>query len=180
MQRFRAMSTELYVHICEKFPWVSITPTVHKLLGHSWELISENDGHGLGNLDESGLEACNKLIWKFRTSLAWKTSQIDNLTDVLRRLWVNTDPIINLERQKTLSFCKLCSARGHSTRYCIAKKDITDDDLIKYLTSRMNLLCFLFYFLKDFLNVFTFLERIFISYIFQNAIWYHMCTYVLF
>ena len=55
VQRFRAMSTELYVHICEKFPWVSITPTVHKLLGHSWELISENDGHGLGNLDESGL-----------------------------------------------------------------------------------------------------------------------------
>ena len=135
VQRFRAMSTELYVHICEKFPWVSITPTVHKLLGHSWELISENDGHGLGNLDESGLEACNKLIRKFRTSSARKTSQIDNLTDVLRRLWVNTDPIINLERQKTLSFCKLCSVRGHSTRYCIAKKDITDDDLIKYLTS---------------------------------------------
>ena len=135
VKRYQAVSTELYIFICDNFPWVSITPSVHKLLGHTWELISENDGHGLGNLDESGLEACNKLIRKFRTSLARKSSQMDNLTDVIRRLWVNTDPLINLERQKTLSFCKECNIRGHSTRYCIAKKDITDDALITYLTS---------------------------------------------
>ena len=68
----------------------------------------ENDSHGLANLDESGLEACNKLIRKFRISLARKSSQMDNLTDVLRRLWVNTDTPINIERQKTLPFVKYC------------------------------------------------------------------------
>ena len=42
---------------------MSITPTMHKLLGHTWELIEMNDSNGLGAFDESGLEACNK-SWK--------------------------------------------------------------------------------------------------------------------
>lgn len=44
---------------------------------------------GLGSLDESGLEGCNKLIRRFRTTLARKRSQADNLLDVFSRLWVN-------------------------------------------------------------------------------------------
>ena len=60
--------------------------------------MEENDGHGLGNLDESRLEASNKLIRKFRTLLARKSSQMDNMTDVIHRLWVNTDPLLNLEQ----------------------------------------------------------------------------------
>ena len=63
---------------------------MHKLLGHSWELIMENDGNGLGDLDEIGMECCNKLIRRFGTSLSQKTSQADNITDVLTRLWGNT------------------------------------------------------------------------------------------
>ena len=37
-------------------PWISITPALHKLLAHSWELMLNNKETGLGSLDESGLE----------------------------------------------------------------------------------------------------------------------------
>ena len=78
----------------EECSWISITPTVHKLLGHTWELILENGKQGLGSLDESGLEACNKVLRRFRTTLSRKRSH----ADVLTLLWVNSDPILNVER----------------------------------------------------------------------------------
>ena len=56
---------ELHFLMLKKLPWISIRPTVHKLLGHSWELILQNNEKGLGSLDESGLEGCNKLLRRF-------------------------------------------------------------------------------------------------------------------
>ena len=54
--------------------WLSITPSVHKLLAHySWELIHNNDSFGLGNLDEAGMEGCNKILRSVRKSLSRKT-----------------------------------------------------------------------------------------------------------
>lgn len=86
---------------------------------------------GLGSLDESGLEGCNKLIRRFRTTLARKRSQADNLLDVFSRLWVNSDPLINLERQKVLPYCKSCNVKGHSTRYCkLRGSQSADNDLL--------------------------------------------------
>ena len=102
-------------------PWISITPSVHKVLAHSWELIQYNDGHGLGNLDESGLEACNKILRTIRKTLSRKISQDANLTDTLNRLWLASDPVVNAERLKAKPFCKLCKVRGHHTRYCPEK-----------------------------------------------------------
>ena len=122
IQRYKTVCTELYVLMLEERSWISITPTVHKLLGHTWELILENEKQGLGSSDESDLEACNKVFRRFRTTLSRKRSQADNLTDVLTRLWVNLDPILNVERQKALPFCRECNIKGHSMRYCAAKK----------------------------------------------------------
>ena len=62
-------------------PWISITPSLHKLPGHSWEIIQINEGFGLGSLDESGMEECNKLLRAVRTRLTRKTLQSDNLND---------------------------------------------------------------------------------------------------
>ena len=55
-------------------PWISITPPVHKVLAHSWELIKHNGGHGLGNLDEAGLEGCNKILRCIRKTMSRKKS----------------------------------------------------------------------------------------------------------
>ena len=147
---YKAYCTKLYLMLVNDFPrqfhqhlpgpWISITPTVHKLLGHSWELMQYNDNHGLGSLDESGLEGCNKILRSIRTTLSRKVSQTANLVDTLDRLWVSSDPLLNEERQKTLPFCTFCKERGHSIRYCVQKNVVSgalteEDDLISILTT---------------------------------------------
>ena len=54
---------DTYLLILDSFP--SITPTLHKILAHSGELIREsNAGFGLKDFSEEGTESCNKLIRK--------------------------------------------------------------------------------------------------------------------
>lgn len=61
-----------------------------------WELNNKNDGHGWGVLDESKLKACNKPIKKSFALLL--SVNIYNLKSyVLRRIWINTNPLINKE-----------------------------------------------------------------------------------
>ena len=53
---YKKYCTELYLILINNFPrvvnkkqpgpWISITPSVHKLLAHSWELMKNNDNHG--------------------------------------------------------------------------------------------------------------------------------------
>ena len=58
--------------VLDSFPWASITPTLHKLLAHSEQLIREtNSGYGLKSFSE-GTESCNKLIRKYRENLSRK------------------------------------------------------------------------------------------------------------
>ena len=74
--------------------WISISPTVHALLAHSWELIANNDGKGCGEFSESGLENNNKFLRFYRCNLARKVNQEMNLEDCLTRLWLRSDPTI--------------------------------------------------------------------------------------
>ena len=94
VKEYKKLCTNLYLFLLKSFPhvtnkpgtWISITPSVHKLLGHSWELIELNEGRGLKNLDESGLEGNNKILRSIRLNLARKTSQTANLEDTIRRM----------------------------------------------------------------------------------------------
>ena len=71
--------------------WIYFTPTVHAVLDHSAELIEANDCRGLGAYTESSLEANNKVLRLTRIALSRKTSQIDNLSDCLNRMWIRSD-----------------------------------------------------------------------------------------
>ena len=131
IEEFRNICTELYLFLLKNFPritnchlpdpWISITPTLHKVLAHSWELIEFNDGECLGNLDESGLEGCNKILRRIRINLSRKSSQNSNLVDTLTRMWTGSDPLVNQERIKVRPYCKHCKVYGHSIRYCREK-----------------------------------------------------------
>ena len=147
---YKSYCTELYLVLIKDFPrqfdkhlpgpWISITPTVHKLLGHSWELMQNNDNHGLGSLDESSLEGCNKILRSIRTQLSRKVSQTLNLVDCLDRMWASSDPLLNAERQKTLPFCSFCKEYGHNIRYCVQKNVVSsvsteEDHLVAFLTN---------------------------------------------
>ena len=139
VKEYKKLCTNLYLFLLHSFPhvtnkpgtWISITPSVHKLLGHSWELIELNEGRGLKNLDESGLEVNNKILQSIRLNLARKTSQTANLEDTIRRMWLGSDAKVNEIRLKAQSYSKYCKEYGHSSRYCKINRPffgpLTDD-----------------------------------------------------
>ena len=100
--KMEELCKETYEYILVEFPWASITPSLHKLLSHSFNIIGEhNNGRGLENLSEECLEACNKFVRRFRESLARKTSFTDNVRDILVRLLCCSDPILMQHRSKS-------------------------------------------------------------------------------
>ena len=103
---------------------MSITPTIHKLLAHSAELININGGRGLKSLSEEGLESNIK-------RLSRKFNQKVNLIDCLARLWIGSDPMVVQERLKGRPSCKICNESGHSSQKCSSKpKNVTNDDFV--------------------------------------------------
>ena len=99
--------------------WINISPTLHALLAHSWELISNNDGRGLGEFSEGGLEHNNKFLRFYRRNLARKVNQTSNMEDCLTRLWLRSDPLIRSSGPSP-PVCKRCKG-DHYTVYCPQK-----------------------------------------------------------
>ncbi|CAL4226389.1 unnamed protein product [Meganyctiphanes norvegica] len=93
MDKFGNLCTTTYVDVLTHFKWVDLTPTVHKVLAHATELISNNMCMGIGHLSEEGLEACHKIIRRFRVSWTLQTSDQANLKDLLKKLWLRSDPL---------------------------------------------------------------------------------------
>ena len=84
-EEFGNLCRNTYLLILDSFPWANISPTLHKLLAHSEEILRDiNFGYGLKCFSEEGSEACNKLIRKYREHLARKFSFEDNLVDRCR------------------------------------------------------------------------------------------------
>ncbi|KAI6652409.1 hypothetical protein LOD99_7438 [Oopsacas minuta] len=106
---------DTYLVILDSFPWASMTPTLHKLLAHSEELIHEsNSSYGLKAFSEEGTESCNRLVRKYRENLARKVSFETNIMDIFIRLTSQSDPtLVNYRRILT---CERCGQSGHTTR----------------------------------------------------------------
>ena len=87
------------------------------VFGYFFELIEQNNGRGLLNYTESGLEANNKFLRQYRMNFSRKTSQYENLTDCLNRLWDKSDYDVN----NTLGRlnCTYCKEVGHTARSCL-------------------------------------------------------------
>ncbi|KAI6658404.1 hypothetical protein LOD99_15206 [Oopsacas minuta] len=86
---------ETYESILTNFSWAHVTSTLHKLLAHAPQIIADhNDGFGLEDLSEEGLESCNKLVRRYRERLSRKFSFEDNVKDVFVRLISQSDPIL--------------------------------------------------------------------------------------
>ena len=89
---------ETYKSILINFSWTRVTPTFHKLLAHTSQIIPDyNDGFGLEDLSE-GLEACKKLVRRYRERLSRKSSLEDNVRDVFVRFISQSDPILASHR----------------------------------------------------------------------------------
>ena len=86
--------------------WIKISPTVHSLLAHSWELSERNGGDFVGELSESGLEADNKFMKAIHTSMSSKISEKACPYDTVSRMWDQSNPYINSFQPVTHPFSR--------------------------------------------------------------------------
>ena len=69
-------------------------------MAHFWEVMELNNGFGLGDLSEEGLEALNKMIRSRREHGARKDSTENNFRDCYNHLWDRSRPtIVAMERE---------------------------------------------------------------------------------
>ena len=100
VEKLRCLGQEVYQRLVITFPWAVISPSVHRILAHSWEVITLNDHYGLGDLSEEGLEALNKFIQSIRQGGSRKDSTLNNFTDTFHHLWDRSRPtIVEMERK---------------------------------------------------------------------------------
>ena len=105
---FRELCINTYLKMRKAFPWAIISPSLHRILGHSWERIDMNSKFGLGNESEEGLEALNKLIRYYRARGSRTISTEANFTDTYNHLWRVSSPLIaDMEREKRKRIPKL-------------------------------------------------------------------------
>ena len=113
-----------YEYIVDNFPWVSITPSLHKLLAHSTELVDKyNNGYGLKLYSEECIEALNKHIRQYRDKLSRKTSFNDNVTDIFARLITQSDTILLMVRRN-------CHTKIQSKSNIHLSKELSQQDLL--------------------------------------------------
>ena len=121
--KFDNVCTDTYIDIISHFKWVNLTPTVHKILAHSTELVRNNTCLGVGHLSEEGLEACHEIIRKFRVSWTLQSSENANLKDLIKKLWLISDPLFYSFRR--VIKCSKCGSTGHQ-RKCPMLMDISN------------------------------------------------------
>ena len=85
---------DTYLLLLDSFPWANVTPTLHKVLSHSGELLEINPSYGYKCFSEEISEACSKLIHIFREHLSRKTSFEDNIVDIFVRLASESDLVL--------------------------------------------------------------------------------------
>ena len=93
VEEYQKFCRDTYLKIAD-IKWIEFSSTVHVVLGHSPELIRENNNTGLLNFTECGVEANNKFLRQYRINKSRKTSQFDNLSDCISRLWDKSDSLV--------------------------------------------------------------------------------------
>ena len=113
-EEFGDLCTNTCILILNSFPWASITPTLHRVLAHSEEILRFKFWTRLKCFSEEGSEACNKLIRRYRENLPRKCSFEDNVVDIFVRLASESDPVQNQFRSKLV--CERCGEHGNTKR----------------------------------------------------------------
>ena len=121
-EKLQAACQETYLLLRLKFHMVIVTETAHMVLGHSFQLIDANDGYGLGQMTEQGLESVNKLVKRYSERFARQISLGANITDVMHRLQVLSNPYLKSFKKK--SYCTKCKEYGHYTISCPEKDQV--------------------------------------------------------
>ena len=107
--------------LIKSVPWIEISPSAHIAHAHSAEVIEGNNSTEMLNFTESGIEANNKCLRQYCINYARKTSQFDNISDCISRIWDKSNPML-LKGHDPIA-CSNCKAKGHKARSCEENKD---------------------------------------------------------
>ena len=97
-QEFGEFCLDTNLLFVDLFPWMEVTPSIHRFLAHGAQIIALNDGKGLGQLSEAPLESTHKVLRKVRLNLSRMTCLSDNLDDTFGRLWMHASPQIRSQK----------------------------------------------------------------------------------
>jgi hypothetical protein len=100
--KFKLYCYETIVNILQNLPWVYISPTVHSMLFHNWELFSMNSGKPIAILSESGLESWHKKTKGWRQGIGCRARQDShehNICDIIKRQLIISSPIMAKEKE---------------------------------------------------------------------------------
>lgn len=94
LDKFGELCLETFKIWIEKYESQKMTPTVHKVLVHGSDIIT-NSILPVGVLSEEAAESRNKFYRNDRLFHARKTSRIDNMTDMFNRQLDTSDPFLS-------------------------------------------------------------------------------------
>ena len=91
---YKRLSTKVNLRIVKDFPWAQIKESIHELMAHAGQLIEENDGYGLGNHAEHGIERSQAELKGWRLRGSRKTNFYDNMKDSLHHMTQASSPLL--------------------------------------------------------------------------------------
>ena len=136
IDRVKSLGTDLMVHYKQSFPWAMISPSIHQMCGHSWELFMMTEGKPIAMYAEQSGEAWNKHIRAYKSGPAARARQCLirlNTKDIFTRMLVQSHPRIAL-RKKILQ-CKGCNKYGHTIRSCPSNQSTVLDQEKSFIAS---------------------------------------------
>ena len=119
VEKVKALGRDLMIHYKRSFPWAMISPSVHQMAAHSWELFAMNGGKPIAVFAEQSGEAWNKYIRAYKSGPGSRARQCSiklNTRDIFTRMLVQSHPLITSKRKITQ--CKRCEKYGHTIRSC--------------------------------------------------------------
>ena len=115
----KQLGQQLMVHYKQSFPFAMISPSVHQMCAHSWELFTMTEGKPISVYAEQSGEAWNKHIRAYKSGPAARARQCSirlNTQDIFTRMLVQSHPLIASRRK--IHQCKRCDKHGHTIRSC--------------------------------------------------------------
>ena len=105
IKKFRKHCYDTMIHLALHFPWVKISPSVHQILAHNWQLFQMLEGKPIAIWSESGLESWNKHIRNFRSGTGCRSRQTSvsaNIHDIFVRMLITSAPAIAHAKRNVL------------------------------------------------------------------------------
>lgn len=134
--KLKQLGYDLMVHYKQNFSFAMISPSVHQMCAHSWELFSLTEGKPIALYAEQSGEAWNKHIQAYKSGPAARARQCSikvNTQDIFTRMLVQSHPIIASKR-KVLK-CNRCDKYGHTVRSCPMNVATVQDEEKSFINS---------------------------------------------